>query len=456
MVPSFTRHRWLILLGDIGFILLATQLAPFFRLGEFLNIFVRNTGAFVFTTLWLILMFYIFDLYNLTRIFRFKDIAIRSLSAVICAYIGSAFFFYSLQHWKFGRGIILIQMILVWVFLTGWRWLFSKVHSRATEKQKVLVIGAGQCGINFCRLLEDSISPYQVAGLIDDDPQKQGKMIGSYQVLGTTEDLKEIACKIKVKTAILAISYNRPQSLIKRLWNTRLKGVTILDMPLVYEQFTRRLPVHHLRDEWLIFSPGFNLLTDYVQQVKRIIDFGVSSLLLIPTMPVMIIAALAIRLDSPGPVFFKQKRVGLGNREFTTWKFRSMRQDAEENGAVWAEKEDARVTRVGKWIRKLRIDELPQLINVFKGDMSLIGPRPERPEFVKKLEEQIPYYSLRHSVRPGITGWAQVSYPYGASVEDSRNKLEYDLYYVKNRSLLFDLKIILRTIGVVFFGEGAR
>jgi exopolysaccharide biosynthesis polyprenyl glycosylphosphotransferase len=193
-----------------------------------------------------------------------------------------------------------------------------------------------------------------------------------------------------------------------------------------------------------------------MQKVKRLIDFAVSALLLLGTMPVMVLSALAIRLDSPGPVFFKQERVGKNGLVFVLWKFRSMRQNAEENGAVWAEKVDPRVTRVGKWIRLLRIDEIPQLYNVFRGEMSLIGPRPERPEFIQELEKQIPYYGIRHSVRPGITGWAQVNYRYGASVEDALRKLEYDLYYIKKMSLLLDFKIILKTIGVVLFGQGAR
>jgi len=192
-----------------------------------------------------------------------------------------------------------------------------------------------------------------------------------------------------------------------------------------------------------------------MQKVKRLIDFAVSAILLLGTMPVMALSALAIRLDSPGPVFFKQERVGKNGLVFVLWKFRSMRQNAEENGAVWAEKVDPRVTRVGKWIRLLRIDEIPQLYNVFRGEMSLIGPRPERPEFIQELEKQIPYYGIRHSVRPGITGWAQVNYRYGASVEDALH-MEYDLYYIKNRSLLLDFKIILKTIGVVLFGQGAR
>jgi len=192
------------------------------------------------------------------------------------------------------------------------------------------------------------------------------------------------------------------------------------------------------------------------QGVKRFFDVLASIFLILPTLPLLVATALAIKLDSPGPVFFRQDRVGRGGRVFKVWKFRSMFLNAEVNGAVWAKKSDPRVTRVGGIIRLLRIDELPQLWNIFRGEMSLIGPRPERPEFVRELSANIPYYNIRHSVLPGITGWAQVNYRYGASVEDALHKLEYDLYYIKNMSILLDLKIILRTIGVVLFGEGAR
>ncbi|MBW1703193.1 MAG: exopolysaccharide biosynthesis polyprenyl glycosylphosphotransferase [Deltaproteobacteria bacterium] len=190
--------------------------------------------------------------------------------------------------------------------------------------------------------------------------------------------------------------------------------------------------------------------------MKRLIDLSISALIIIITLPLLAVTALAIRLDSPGPVFFKQQRVGKGGKVFSVWKFRSMYKDAEQNGAVWADKSDPRVTRVGRVIRFLRIDELPQLWNIFRGEMSLIGPRPERPEFVRELTASIPYYDIRHSVSPGITGWAQVNYPYGASVEDALHKLEYDVYYIKNMSLFLDFKIFIRTIGVVLFGQGAR
>jgi len=281
--------------------------------------------------------------------------------------------------------------------------------------------------------------------------------MGSLLVRGKTSQLKEIGKETGATISFLAITKARPKELIKTILDARLEGMTFKDMPAVFEDITKSVPVEHIRDDWLVFADGFNLITKpYVQKIKRLADFSISGVLLLLSLPVILLTVLAIRIDSPGPIFFKQQRVGKGGKPFTAWKFRSMSQDAEKNGAQWALKEDPRTTRVGRIIRILRIDELPQIYNVFLGDMSLIGPRPERPEFVKQLEAEIPYYGIRHSVRPGITGWAQVNYPYGASVEDSLRKLEYDIYYIKNMSLILDAKIVLKTIGVVLFGQGAR
>jgi sugar transferase (PEP-CTERM system associated) len=260
-----------------------------------------------------------------------------------------------------------------------------------------------------------------------------------------------------IKTAILATTNNRSRRLTRRVLESRLQGLEIVEMPTAYERLIGRVPVQHIEDQWLLLSEGFFLLSkDCVQKWKRIGDFVISGLMLIFTAPLMALTALAISLESPGPVFYQQERVGKNDKVFTVHKFRSMRVDAESHGARWAQKMDPRVTRVGRWIRMFRIDELPQIWNAFVGDMSLVGPRPERPEFVSELETKIPYYAIRHTVAPGITGWAQVKYPYGASLEDALRKLEYDVYYIKNMSILLDLKILLRTVGVVLLGEGAR
>jgi exopolysaccharide biosynthesis polyprenyl glycosylphosphotransferase len=243
----------------------------------------------------------------------------------------------------------------------------------------------------------------------------------------------------------------------RRLMEARLCGREIYDLPTLYERMATRIPVNHVEDRWFVFADGFRLISkEYVQKIKRMFDFLFSGILLFCSLPLIALTALAIKIDSPGPVFFRQTRIGRGGRPFTLFKFRSMRLDAEADGVRWAQKKDPRVTRVGGIIRILHIDELPQVYNVFIGDMSLIGPRPERPEFVKELDRLVPYYSVRHAVRPGITGWAQVKYPYGASVEDSLRKLEYDLFYIKNMSVLQDCRILLLTIGVVIMGKGAR
>jgi len=457
LIPSFTRQRKILFLGDLALILIATQLAPLIRVGKFFPIFQVHTGACTFTLLLYVVMFYIFDLYNLQRIFLLKETLLRTAIAIGFAFAGATLIFYSFPSWRFGRGIFLIQMVLVWLFISGWRILFSFIFPLAAGKKEVLVLGAGDSGTTLCRLLENPLSPYRVVGILDDDPLKQDQQIGAAKVIGYIHQMAELTTSLGVKTAILAITKNRPESLIKKLFELRLRGINLLDMPAVYEQLTRRIPVNYIRDEWIAFTGGFYLVAnEYVQKIKRIIDLGVSSLLLLITLPLIAFVALAIRLDSPGPIFFRQKRVGKDDQVFTLWKFRSMQVNAETNGAVWAKEKDPRITRVGKWIRWLRFDELPQLINIFRGEMSLIGPRPERPEFVAQLKENIPYYHFRHLVRPGITGWAQVNYRYGSSLEDARIKLEYDLYYIKNMSLILDLKIILRTIGVVFLGQGAR
>ena len=448
------------LIGDIALILLATQLSAWIRFepGEpSYDIFTTHTGAATFTLLLYLTTFYVFDLYDVYRPVLSRETAMRTTAAVVTAGVLLAFLFYSLPRWEFGRGIFLIQMVFVWCFGFGWRNVRSRIYRATSGKQKTLILGAGNSGVVLLRLLQMPHSPYEAVGFLDDDPQKMGRKVDALPVLGNTSQLKEIGKETGATTTLLAITKERSHELIKTILDARLEGMTIKDMPRVFEDITGTVPVEHIRDDWLVFTDGFNLITKpYVQKVKRLIDFGISGVLLLLALPVILATILAIRIDSPGPIFFRQQRVGKGGKLFTAWKFRSMKQEAENDGAQWASKEDPRTTRVGRIIRIFRIDELPQIHNVFLGDMSLIGPRPERPEFVQKLEAQIPYYGIRHTVRPGITGWAQVNYHYGASVEDSLRKLEYDIFYIKNMSLLLDAKIVLKTIGVVLFGEGAR
>lgn len=254
---------------------------------------------------------------------------------------------------------------------------------------------------------------------------------------------------------IIATKMPLPESTINLLLNRRLGGLQIVSLTQAYEHFWGKLPVHFLDKQWLLTTEGFSITHNPVGlRVKRLMDICLSILLLAITWPVLLLTIIAIQIDSKGPIFFRQIRTGKDGVDFSIIKFRSMTIDAEKNGAQWATKNDVRVTTVGKWIRLTRIDELPQILNVLKGDMSFIGPRPERPEFNCELEKQIPYYQLRHLLRPGITGWAQVKYPYGASVEDAIEKLQYELYYIKNYTVGLDLLIVLKTIKIVLFGKG--
>jgi exopolysaccharide biosynthesis polyprenyl glycosylphosphotransferase len=400
---------------------------------------------------------YIFDMYNLGRIFKPREALPRIVLAVLLGGALQASLLFLLPRHQFDREAIVFQIIIMCILMTAWRMLYRTSFLEPASQVGALILGAGECGRAIHPLLESPLSPYKVKGFLDDDPDMQGKAVGSAAVLGGTNRLHEIAAQIWAKTAILAISGCRSPKLLRTVLEARLQGMEVLDMPTVFEQLTGRVPVQHIEDHWFLFADGFYLLSkDYVQKLKRLMDIIVSGGMLLCTAPMMALVAIAIRLDSSGPVFYKQTRVGKGGRIFTVWKFRSMTQNAESHGAVWAVKKDPRITRIGRVIRLCRIDELPQIWNVFRGDMSLVGPRPERPEFVRELEKKIPYYFVRHSVPPGITGWAQINYPYGASVEDAQRKLEYDLYYIKNMSLFLDLKILLRTVGVVLMGEGAR
>jgi sugar transferase (PEP-CTERM system associated) len=269
--------------------------------------------------------------------------------------------------------------------------------------------------------------------------------------------IDEVVQKYRVDEVIVAVREQRGGGVpMDQLLACRIRGIPVLDLAGFFERAKGEVPTDSLKASWLVYGHGF-VQGGLRTLVKRVFDLISSSVLLVIASPVIVLTALAIKLESSGPIIYRQERVGLGGRSFMCLKFRSMRTDAEEDGvARWATKNDSRVTRVGAFIRKMRIDELPQLISVLKGEMSLVGPRPERPSFVAQLQQQIPFYDIRHSVKPGVTGWAQVRYSYGASVEDARRKHQFDLYYVKNNSLFLDLLVLVETVSVVLFREGAH
>jgi sugar transferase (PEP-CTERM system associated) len=323
--------------------------------------------------------------------------------------------------------------------------------------KRVLIVGTGTEAVTVEQSLQTLRHPrFDVVGFYQTSATATS-VVEQDRLVPRSIPLIEIVKRLDIREVIVAVREQRGGVLpLRELLECRVRGIPVTDLSGFYERVRGEVPIDSLKASWLIYANGFeqgSLRT----LIKRAFDLVASSTLFVLALPVMLFTALAIKLESPGPVIYRQERAGRAGLPFTVLKFRSMRDDAENDGiARWASVGDPRVTRVGRLIRKLRIDELPQLINVLRGEMSFVGPRPERPTFVAKLKEQIPFYDLRHSVKPGLTGWAQVRYSYGATIEQSVKKLEYDLYYVKNHTLLLDIVILLETVRVVLLGEGAR
>lgn len=476
---QFWRQWWVIAFGDIALITFAHFASTWIRFGKAVNVINLYPGAYVCGILLVLGTLYVFDLYNMQRVFQLNKTPFRVALAILMAALFASALFYVAPEWQYGRGLMAIQVGLSWFLLTGFRAVLTKLFGILDPRLATLVVGAGELGRKACHLLDASYSPFEVLGTLsvgkmgvklNDSGYNgsgtaetgakgngTGSTRGSSKIIGSLDSVSEICSSMGIQSLVVALPSRRSQFVTRKILDARLQGIEVIDMPALFERLTSRIPVQHIEDQWLLHAHGFTILSrDYVQKMKRIVDIVCSGLVLLACLPVTVITAVAIWLDSPGPIFYKQERVGKHGKIFTVWKFRSMRSDAESRGVVWAQRQDPRVTRVGRWIRTFRIDEVPQLWNVFKGDMSLVGPRPERPEFVQELNGQIPYYAVRHTVLPGVTGWAQIKYPYGASKEDALRKLEYDVYYIKNMSILLDMKILLRTVGVVLLGEGAR
>ena len=323
-------------------------------------------------------------------------------------------------------------------------------------KKRVMIVGDGNLAHDLARVLVDDRSHrYDVVGFLSGDHSRVGVGVMNPSVIGTIDQVFELSEQYHVQAIAVCVEDRRGAMPLEALLHVKSMGIEVVDGHRMYEEECGRLSIDELKPSFLIFSSGFKR-KPLVMILKRIADMFGALTGLILLAPLMSVIALCIKWDSPGSVLYRQARVGLHGYPYVLLKFRSMRQDAEVDGVKWAELGDVRVTKLGYWLRKLRLDELPQFMNVLKGQMSLVGPRPERPHFVQDLRKEIPYYDLRHTVRPGITGWAQVCFQYASSLEDSHVKLQYDLYYVKNLSLWLDFKVLLRTVRVVLQGSGAR
>lgn len=394
---------------------------------------------------------YSFDLYDLQRLHSRAEVFVRLLVVVgslslILAALGFVF-----PEIMLGNGTFLTGLTILTFGLVGWRALYSWLVQRPLLRERVYVLGAGKRAEALVEALRTR-------------PELGMELVGWTGALGNgsltreelTKRLQSLRESGRVERIIVALSDRRGTMPVRDLLDLRLSGIGVEDATALLEKITGKIEVDELQPSWLIFSEGFRLHHTFLF-LRRLVSTLVSLACLLVFLPFLPVIALAIKLTSPGPVVFRQPRVGRNGAIFNCFKFRTMRDNAElETGAVWAADDDPRITSVGRLLRRTRLDEVPQLWNVMKGDMGFVGPRPERPEFVETLVKEIPYYHLRHIIRPGVTGWAQVNYHYGGSIEESKEKLRYDLYYVKNISLSLDLLIIFQTIKIVLFGRGAR
>jgi sugar transferase (PEP-CTERM system associated) len=348
--------------------------------------------------------------------------------------------------------------VAVPVVIAGWRWISVRYDIFNALRERVLILGTGETARKVCRwIIADHSRNYGVIGFADRGEDRLGTVLAMGARIQTSHDsLVRFCTPARVDRVIVALDEKRGLLPVRQLMELRLRGIEIEEATSFFERISGKIAVETMLPSWLIYAEGFKS-TRLRTVLKRVADIAFSLVLLVVTFPVMLVAGVAIWLDSPGSIHFRQDRLGRDGRSFQLLKFRSMKHGAErESGPTWATKNDPRITRVGRVLRKLRIDELPQMLNVLRGEMSFVGPRPEREHFVRQLETSIPYYGLRMAVRPGITGWAQVRHGYADSAEDALEKLKYDLYYIKNNNLLLDMWIVLMTVRVVLGGRGAH
>jgi sugar transferase (PEP-CTERM system associated) len=374
-----------------------------------------------------------------------------TVAAVFLAAVG-----YALPSLRFGRMAFFTITIAAALGLMIFRQATRQLISRQTLQKRVLVLGTALADVVLSWEGYSGALPFRVIGFLDDDPAAQDNLLPGYDLLGSVKELLSVVEEHRPDILLVALTNMRGTLPINDILECRFRGVRVEEWTSFFEKLTGRILVDSLRPAWLVFSDGA-VNTRLAETIRRVLDVALSLAGLTLSAPLLAVAALCIKLDSIGPVLFRQERVGKDGRVFVLYKLRSMRVDAERmTGPVWASEADPRVTRVGRVLRQLRLDEIPQMFNVLIGNMSFIGPRPERPVFVNDLKEQLPFYVLRFAVKPGITGWAQVMYRYGSTVEDALEKLQYDLYYVKNMSIFLDLLILLKSVQVVLLGRGAR
>ncbi len=418
-----------------------TQLHPFLPKAVLFSFFI-------------VFMCFFTDLYSSEKTVGRKEIFLKILFSGIFTSIALASFYFFVPSMKIGRGVFFLAICISVLSLSIWHIGFNLLLRLPAVVQKVLILGTGPAAKNMGEIINSEGSTYSLAGYVNcmGDPTN----VPASDIIGNGNTLLGVALRERVQKIVVSLSERRGTFPVREVLDCKLKGIEVIDGPSFYEQMTGKLLIESINPSHLIFSEGFRL-TMFGRYVKRMFDVVLAAAGIIFAIPLWIVIPIVIKATSRGPILFKQIRMGEGEKDFIVYKFRTMVQDAEKStGPVWSSTGDNRITKTGRFLRKTRLDEIPQLFNVISGEMSFIGPRPERPFFVESLSKQIPYYSERHCVKPGITGWAQVRYEYGDSIEDAIEKLRYDLYYIKYQSISLDLLIVLDTIKVILFGRGGR
>jgi len=415
-----------------------------------------NVWKIALVTLICQLCLYYNDFYDLTVVHSNRELIVRLLQAAGAASIVLAALYFVAPSMMIGNGIFVSALFVFLVAILGWRLAFNHVTGSLKLEERVLFVGTGDTAKKVARqILDQHDFAYRIIGFIDDDPARVGERIVNPAIVGTPDDIERLVAQHHVDRIVVGLSDRRGKLPVEELLRAKMAGIRVEDATTTYERVTGKILIDDLRPSWLIFSDGFRV-SRLTRLMKRSIDLTLALAMALVALPLIVLTAFLVWIDDGRPVLYRQERVGENGATFVLSKFRSMRKDAEQAGTpIWAKEGDDRITRVGRVIRMTRLDELPQLWNVVRGDMSFVGPRPERPFFVEQLSRANPFYQQRHAVKPGLTGWAQVKYRYGSSLEDAMEKLRYDLYYIKHLSVVFDLTIVFDTVKVVLFRKGA-
>jgi len=440
---------------EAAVILCAVYLAAYVRLGSLGDGTILWKAVLIAAVTQVCL--YFGDLYDFRTLSDRRELFVRAVQSLGATSLILAAIYFWFPDLIVGRGVFILAAITAITLLFGWRIAFEWTTRQMGPRERLLLVGTGEGAVRLAKELFDRRDlGVEIVGFIDPDPDKLGAHVLNPGVIGTIEDIPAIVRARAVDQVVVSLSDARGKLPMDKLLEMKLEGVQFEHLASVYEKYTGKIAVDNLRPSWLIFSDGFR--KSRVQTLsKRLFDIVGAAIGFVLALPIMAIVALAVKCSSRGSILYHQQRVGHHGRVFHVHKFRSMRADAETaTGAIWAAPDDDRVTPIGRFLRRARLDELPQLWNVLCGHMSIVGPRPERPEFVSRLTHDIPFYGQRHTVRPGLTGWAQVRYTYGASVEDAMEKLQYDLFYIKNMSMALDFFVIAKTVKTVLMQRGGQ